>query len=95
MLAALLLVSISLLQVSISFQKAINMTTPQGSQSSSNGDVVVQAKAPSDKLGSLSAMTKNSEGYGTHNKGKKQMMISAERKMAPRFLFGVFLTIFM
>jgi hypothetical protein len=72
-----------------------NMTTTQGSQSSSNGDVVVQAKAPSGKLGSLSAMTKNSEGYGTHNRGKKQMMISAERKMAPRFLFGVFLTIFM
>ena len=56
----------------------------------------LQTKAPSQKsLGSLSAMTKNSEGYGTHNRGKKAMMISAERKMAPRFLFGVFLTIFM
>lgn len=85
----------SLLQTSILLQKAPIMTTSTGSQSSSNGDVVVQAKAPSGKLGSLSAMTKNSEGYGTHNKGKKQMMISAERKMAPRFLFGVFLTIFM
>jgi hypothetical protein len=68
---------------------------------SKDGDVVVQTealatKAPSSKsLGSLSAMTKNSEGYGTHNRGKKKIMIAAERKMAPRFLFGVFLTIFM
>lgn len=76
------------------------MTSPKGSQTSSqDGAVVVQPEAlpnaPSGKLGSLSAMTKNSEGYGTHNRGKKKIMISAERKMAPRFLFGVFLTIFM
>jgi len=77
------------------------LTTMSGSPASSkDGDVVVQTgalqpKASQKSLGSLSAMTKNSEGYGTHNRGKKAIMISAERKMAPRFLFGVFLTIFM
>jgi hypothetical protein len=71
--------------------------------SSQDGAVVVAtdalppaAKAPSSgKLASLTAMTKTSGGYGTHVRSKKQLMISAERKMAPRFLFGVFLTIFM
>lgn len=67
--------------------------------SSKDGDVVVHTDGLQSKsqksLGSLSAMTRNSEGYGTHNRGKKAMLISAERKMAPRFLFGVFLTIFM
>lgn len=73
--------------------------------SSQDGAVVVAtdaaqqpaaAKAPSSgKLASLTAMTKTSGGYGTHVRSKKQLMITAERKMAPRFLFGVFLTIFM
>lgn len=76
------------------------MSSPKSSSHNSDKDgaVVVQTNSlePRQKnLGSLSAVTKNSEGYGTHNRGKKAMMRSAERKMAPRFLFGVFLTIFM
>lgn len=71
--------------------------------SSRDGDVVVQTDnlpaaqpaAKKGRLAALSAMTRNSEGYGTHNRGKKQILKAAERKMAPRFLFGVFLTIFM
>lgn len=81
------------------------MAPNNGSQTSSQDGAVVVAtsdaqqpagKAPSSgKLASLTAMTKTSGGYGTLIRSKKQLMISAERKMAPRFLFGVFLTIFM
>jgi hypothetical protein len=80
--------------------EASTMSAPSSQSSSKDGAVVVQTENLADgskpsKLGSLSTMTRNSEGYGTHNRGKKQLLIKAERKMAPRFLLGVFLTIFM
>jgi hypothetical protein len=55
----------------------------------------LQSQPSARSLGGLSTMTRNSEGYGTHVRSKKKLLIAAERKMAPRFLLGVFLTIFM
>lgn len=43
---------------------------------------------------SIGQMSMVSDGYGTRDRHKKRLMISAERKMAFRFLFGVFITIF-